>query len=146
MNKLMANSEDIRLVLRPSWAYFTGVYLVGLIVLILGIMAESWIVIVLALLVTPLVVFLVRLSHEFTITTHRIIVRNGLIARNTQELALHHIRAINVRQSIFNRILGIGHIEITSSADERGTITIEGVSSPVSIKEQIWSSMIEKTT
>jgi len=137
-------TEDIQVVLRPSWAYFTGVYSVGLIVVVLGTAADAWGIVVIVLFITPLVAFLLRLRYEYTITNQRIIARCGLIARNTQELALHHIRAINVHQSIADRILGIGRIEITSAADERGVIVIEGISNPVRIKEEIWNSLIEK--
>lgn len=141
----MTVAEDNQIVLRPSWAYFTGVYSVGLIVLVLSVAADAWGVVVIALFVTPLVALLQRFRHEYTITNQRIIARSGIIARNTQELALHHIRAINVHQSIADRILGIGRIEITSAADERGVIVIEGISNPVHIKEEIWDSLIEKT-
>jgi uncharacterized membrane protein YdbT with pleckstrin-like domain len=141
----MTNAENIQAVLHPSWACFTRVYIIGLIVLAVGAAAGSWGIVVIAFLATPLIAFLLRRSHEYTITDQRIIARNGLIARNTQELALNHIRAINVRQSIADRLMGIGHIEITSAADTRGVVIIEGISNPVRIKEEIRDSMIEKT-
>jgi hypothetical protein len=47
-------------------------------------------VIVPDLLFFPLV-YLMRDSHEFTVTSHIIIARDCLIARNTQELAVHQV-------------------------------------------------------
>lgn len=140
----MADSENIQFVLRPSWAYFINVYIVGLIVFAVSAAANSVELMVIAILATPIVAYILRLRHLFTITNQRIIARSGIIARDTQELALHHIRAINVHQNIANRILRIGHIEITSAADERGVIIIEGIGDPVGVKELIWHSLNDK--
>lgn len=54
------------------------------------------------------VVAILRLRYKFTITNDRVIMRVGLIARNTNEILLRHIRAINVRQGIIERLLGVG--------------------------------------
>jgi len=51
-------------------------------------------------------------TSEFAITNKRIIIKTGLISRQTLEMNLSKIEAVNVDQSIFGRILGYGSITI----------------------------------
>lgn len=63
--------------------------------------------------------------------------RAGLIARNTNEMQLRHIRAINVRQGIIERILGIGSIVFISAAESEAAVVFKGISDPYEVKERI---------
>ena len=51
-------------------------------------------------------------SDEFAVTNKRIIVKTGLIARQTLEMNLSKIESVNVDQSIIARIFGYGSIRI----------------------------------
>lgn len=63
--------------------------------------------------------------------------REGLIARNTNEMQLRHIRAINVKQGIIERILGIGTIMFLSSAEGEAAVIFKGIRDPHGVKEMI---------
>ncbi len=78
-----------------------------------------------------------RARYLFTVTRDRIIMRAGLIARNTNEMQLRHIRAINVRQGIIERILGIGSIVFISAAESEAAVVFKGISDPYEVKERI---------
>jgi len=54
-------------------------------------------------------------THEFVITNKRIIIKTGLIRRNTFEMNLKKIESVKVEQSVFERILGYGTIIIIGS-------------------------------
>ena len=53
-----------------------------------------------------------KYTDEFGITNKRVIIKTGLIKRNTFEMNLSKIESINVDQSILGRILGYGTIEV----------------------------------
>lgn len=56
-----------------------------------------------------------KYSDEFAITNRRVIIKTGLISRNTFEMNLSKIESVNVDQSILGRILGYGTIRIVGS-------------------------------
>ena len=84
-----------------------------------------------------LVAAMLRYRYKFTITDEWIIMRVGLIARNTNEMQMNHIRAINIRQGIIERILGIGTIEISSAAGEGVEVKFTGIRDPHGVKERV---------
>ncbi len=56
--------------------------------------------------------FIQQATSEFAITTKRVIIKEGLIARRTLEMNLSKIETVNVDQSIIGRILNYGSITI----------------------------------
>ncbi|MEW6213988.1 MAG: PH domain-containing protein [Nitrospirota bacterium] len=78
-----------------------------------------------------------RFRYLFTVTEDRVMMRAGLIAKNTNEMQLRHIRAINVRQGVIERLLNIGTIEMMSAADTEAKVEFKGVSNPHRLKERI---------
>jgi uncharacterized membrane protein YdbT with pleckstrin-like domain len=63
--------------------------------------------------------------------------RVGLIAKNTNEIQLRHIRALNVKQGVIERILGIGTIEFSSAAGEGAEVMFKGIRDPHGVKGRI---------
>ena len=61
----------------------------------------------------------IRWSSEFVITNRRIIIKTGLIARNTFEMNLSKIESVNVDQSFMGRILGYGSMTIIGTGGTR---------------------------
>ena len=51
-------------------------------------------------------------TREYSVTTRRIIRKVGIISRNTDEMKLEAVETVEIRQGIFQRILGSGHILI----------------------------------
>jgi uncharacterized membrane protein YdbT with pleckstrin-like domain len=54
--------------------------------------------------------FIQKATSEFAITTKRVIIKVGLIARRTLEMNLSKIETVNVDQSVIGRILDYGSI------------------------------------
>lgn len=131
-------SEKLVLQLRPSWLYFLRFYITGLpvtiILLNLGLSGISSL-----FLIMPILTVISRYSNLYTITNHRVVDLSGLIARETAEADLQDIVLINVRQSILDRLLNIGHIEIMSAANcDDADIVLGGVAKPFQVKETLW--------
>jgi len=104
----LMSDETILYQARPSWLYYYALYCIGIIVAALFHQAGDLEAAGLVVLVFAGIVMVFRFRHLFTITSERIIARVGLIARNTNEIQLRHIRAVSVRQGVIERILGSG--------------------------------------
>ena len=63
--------------------------------------------------------FIQQATSEFAITTKRIIIKEGLIARRTLEMNLSKIETVNVDQSIMGRILDYGSITVIGTGGTR---------------------------
>lgn len=61
----------------------------------------------------------------------------GIISRNVHSIRIRDLRNINVRQSILQRILGIGDIEFSSAGGAGIEVTFFGVAEPLTLKEEI---------
>ena len=70
-----------------------------------------------------IIVYLSRLSTRYTLTNERLKVTKGLLSKSVDEIELFRIKDTKVHQSFLNRLVGIGHIDVTSS-DETGMISL----------------------
>ena len=72
------------------------------------------------------------------ITTHRTIDERGIVMRSTSEVLHAHVRNLRITQSIWQRVVGIGDLEIDSAAgDGEADITIRNVPDPDGIKRLV---------
>jgi uncharacterized membrane protein YdbT with pleckstrin-like domain len=81
--------------------------------------------------------YLKTISAKYTVTTERCICKYGLIAVRQNELFIEDIRGASLRQSVFQRILGVGDIAIASAATAGVEIVFKGIASPQSVIDQI---------
>ncbi len=58
-----------------------------------------------------------------------IVLETGLLSKDRTELNISGIRSINVYQSFFNRIFGVGRVEIFTAGDDP-EITVAGIPDP----------------
>jgi uncharacterized membrane protein YdbT with pleckstrin-like domain len=71
-------------------------------------------------LVVPLVAAMIRnATSEFAVTNRRVIVKVGLINRNTLELNLAKVESIGVDQSLLGRMLNYGTIVVVGTGGTR---------------------------
>lgn len=129
---------------RPSWLNYLWLYGLGLIILVFLIaiskqeQKENFLIVgFLCLLITIILSAIFRWRYLFTITDNWVVMREGLIARNTNEMRLNHIRAINVRQGVIERILGIGTVIFLSAAEGEAAVIFKGIRDPHGVKERI---------
>ena len=57
-------------------------------------------------------------GKKFVLTNKRIILKTGIIMRNSKELMLRKCESINVRQSITGRILNYGDVIVSTGEDK----------------------------
>ena len=97
----------------------------------------AWLGVILILVgVVPLLVAVIkRASCEFAVTNKRVIVKTGLIQRDTVELFLHKIESIRVDQSVTGRMLGYGTLAFhgTGGTAER----FHDIAAPLEFRRQV---------
>lgn len=105
----------------------------------------SFIRVIAAVLVLSSLVFLAEryirwVSTHFALTSDRVIYRSGVIAKKGIEIPLESINAIHFSQTIFERILSLGDIQI-DSASVSGVSEFEDIAHPDRVQNEIYLQM-----
>jgi uncharacterized membrane protein YdbT with pleckstrin-like domain len=59
--------------------------------------------------------FVRRATSEFAVTTDRVVVKTGLLSRNTIEIQLSKVESVQVSQDIIGRLLNYGSITVSGT-------------------------------
>lgn len=92
----------------------TGVFLVGLLIAVMAALRA----------------LLFIYSHHYFIGPWGIEANTELVAKDQRRIEYKHIRGVNLRQNIIERLLGIGTLDITTSGVEGSDVQFLGVSNP----------------
>ena len=84
-------------------------------------------------------------TTNFVITTDRLIYRHGVVAKKGMEIPLERINNIASNQSVFERILRVGDLQIESGGED-GRQTISNVSKPFEIQNRIYAEVERSKT
>jgi hypothetical protein len=77
------------------------------------------------------------LGHRLVVTDRRTIFRKGLLSKFTNEILHSHVRNIQINQSVFQRLMHVGSIGISSSGQAGIEIFIRGIPNPYNVKSII---------
>ena len=78
-------------------------------------LGDWWVISAVVLVLVIIRNTVVRRSMRFMITDQRIIVRRGILSRTEQTTALARVQNITVRQTIGQRMLGVGDVEFDTA-------------------------------
>jgi uncharacterized membrane protein YdbT with pleckstrin-like domain len=79
-----------------------------------------------------------KINSEFAVTNKRVILKQGVIKRNANEVVLSKAEGMNIDQGIFGRMLGFGAIVVTSGgASNKYRLIKEPLQFRKEINEQI---------
>ncbi|OWT33337.1 hypothetical protein BGI41_02915 [Methanobrevibacter sp. 87.7] len=96
--------------------------------------------IVFLILIWIIVKLLKWYSVNYIITNKRIISKSGIIRQNKSYMSFHNIQDINVSQSLIQRLLGVGTIEIMSAYDN-SDVSLKYIHYPKDVEEIIFNGM-----
>ncbi|MBI3575786.1 MAG: PH domain-containing protein [Gammaproteobacteria bacterium] len=101
--------------------------------------------IVLALIGVPMLVLVAMIVYRyhvwtFTIRGDTIESCRGIIGRDVQSIRVQDLRNVNVRQTIWQRLLGVGDVEFSSAGGAGVEVTFYGVTDPLSVKNRVMRS------
>lgn len=77
-------------------------------------------------------------SSRLTVKENDILYEQGLLSKNRAEFSIRGIRTVRVYQSFFNRIFGVGSIQIYTAGD-KPEIEAKGMPDPNRVRELIKS-------
>ena len=122
----------------PSWRSILGYYIKGLLASIV-VGAIAWVAngaglgIGCGLLVFALVLvagFLRRFATVYTITTKRLRIKRGIIARHVQQTDIDRVQNVNTNQSVFERVLQVGTVDFDTAGTGDSDFKFAGVEDP----------------
>lgn len=153
-SKLLNDTEEVVLDLRPHWWYMAkptaallGATILGIVLLradISGGFGDVLKYAVIALIVGCLVWFGARYvkwaNTNFVVTTDRLIYRVGVIAKQGIEIPLERVNTVFFNQTILERMIGAGDLSIESGG-ETGKQTFSDIRKPSLVQNEIYRQM-----
>jgi len=72
---------------------------------------------------------------NYTLTNQRLIIKMGILVRNTDEIELYRVKDLKSNASILNRLAGIGSILITTTEVQGGIFALDNIRQPEEVRE-----------
>ena len=147
--RLLNDGEEVALDLRPHWWYFSKHIFSGVPLLVLLVLAFSvdntilwWFWAALALVWAGWLglQYMNWTFTHFVVTNSRVIFRTGVLAKHGVEIPMDRISNINFNQSIWERVIGAGDLEI-ESAGRDGQTKFDDVWHPDAVQQELYRSM-----
>jgi uncharacterized membrane protein YdbT with pleckstrin-like domain len=122
----------------PSWRavlsfYITGVVVVAVVVAIAALVSGTVLAIVLgavALAIMVLVGLVKRQATRYVITSERLHIRHGILAKKTQETRVQRVQNVNTEQSFVQRVLQVGTVDFDTAGTDDSEFRFVGVANP----------------
>lgn len=131
----------------PSWRATLGFYILGVVaVAIIAFVTKlatdtgTGVLVGIVLLALMLAVgWLRRMTTRYTITTQRLYVRRGIIARHIDQTRIERVQDVSTNESVLERVLRIGNVDFdTAGGDHREDMfQFRGVSNPDEIVAKV---------
>ncbi len=150
--KLLNTGERLVVDIHPHWWYFAkqAAALVVSIALLIFVRTKDWDVPTLLMAGVTVVVllwfvgrYLKWMTTNFVVTSHRVVFREGVIAKKGIEIPLDRVNTIFFSQGILERVLGTGDLSI-ESAGERGTQSFSDIRRPSKVQNEIYRLIEEE--
>jgi uncharacterized membrane protein YdbT with pleckstrin-like domain len=130
--------EDVVFEGHPSWRstllfYFWGAVIVAVIAILVALLASTALAIVLAVAGFALVIavgLLRRMAISYVITSERLHIRRGVLAKRTQETRIQRVQNVNTQQTLMQRILRIGTVDFDTAGTDDSEFRFIGVADP----------------
>ena len=129
----------------PSWSQFTWLYFLSLLSGLRGWLflrfgvsgGEAWLAGAAILLVCAAIL---RHWAQYSLTSQRVIVRNGYTGREIQTMAISDIHEVTITEGLLAQFMGIGTLVLQSMSEDR-LLSLRGISDPEVIKARIEALM-----
>ena len=89
------------------------------------------------LVVPPVIAWLKRASVVLRIYPGRLTIERGLFSKSFREFLARDIRSVDIDQSFLARVIGIGHLSISTAATVDAAEQLQGIPDPHGIRDLI---------
>jgi uncharacterized membrane protein YdbT with pleckstrin-like domain len=139
-------SEEERVIWtgRPSWRGRMAIVVPGALLAIAFLVIAIWAglatgtaLIITAVIAVVVVVWtlLETIRWKYTITNRRVFVRHGLVSVNEQTARLERVQDVTLRQTLFDRLFGVGKLDIDTAGSEGGALEFKALAQPTQVRE-----------
>ena len=80
---------------------------------------------------------LARAGGEYRVHSESIEVESGIVSRRIDNLQLFRVRDLNLNQSLFGRLVGVGDVTVTSTDKSTPHLVLEGIDDPRAVYEKL---------
>jgi uncharacterized membrane protein YdbT with pleckstrin-like domain len=130
--------EEILFEGHPSWRATMGFYLAGLVVVAVAsaiavVAFSTAVAVAVAVVAIALVVavgLLKRIGTRYMVTTQRLHIRRGILARRVQQTRLERVQNVNTEQSFLERILQVGTVDFDTAGTDDSDFVFRGIANP----------------
>jgi len=85
-----------------------------------------------------------RRRVTYTITTERLAIESGLLARQLHETQLERVQNVSFRQSLLERLLGVGTVDFDTAAGAKFSFSFAGVRNPREVVRVVSAALRER--
>jgi uncharacterized membrane protein YdbT with pleckstrin-like domain len=125
----------------PSWRavlqfYVAGVVIAAIVAVIAALVSGAAVAVLAGLVVLALVIlvgFLKRIGTRYVITTERLHIRRGILAKKTQETRIQRVQNVNTEQSLFARVMQVGTVDFDTAGTDDSEFRFVGVAAPAKV-------------
>lgn len=118
---------------RPTWRAYIGFYLkYGALALVIGVVVEvlrdtswngaprgwAWGITAILLLLVAIVGAIRKFQTQYTVTSERIHIRQGIISRRDHSTTHARVQNVNSTQGILDRVLGTGDVDFDTAGSD----------------------------
>ena len=79
--------------------------------------------------------YIEKWTTERALTNKRLVIKRGLISRQTEEISFNRIEEVNLNQSILQRLLGSGNIRVTGTGS--GEVVMKNIDDPLAVQKKL---------
>jgi uncharacterized membrane protein YdbT with pleckstrin-like domain len=153
-SRLLNDGETVALDLRPHWWYFAKHIAASLVLIVLLVLIfqyhgtahdvsfELWGLLALVWAGWLVLRYFNWTFTHFVVTSSRVIFRTGVLAKHGVEIPMDRINNINFHQSMWERVIGAGDLEI-ESAGRDGQSKFNDVWHPDAVQQELYKVMEE---
>jgi uncharacterized membrane protein YdbT with pleckstrin-like domain len=122
----------------PVWRSILGFYVMGIlaalvIAVVVGLFTGSgtavavWIA---GIVVVVLAGLVKRIGTRYVITSQRLHIKRGILARRVQQTRIERVQNVNTHQSLVDRLLRVGSVDFDTAGTDDSDFVFSGVSRP----------------
>jgi uncharacterized membrane protein YdbT with pleckstrin-like domain len=125
----------------PSWRavltfYVSGIVIVAVAAAIGALVSGAGLGIGLGAVVLALVIvvgLIKRQATRYVITSERLHIRHGILAKKTQETRIQRVQNVNTEQSFIQRLLQVGTVDFDTAGTDDSEFRFVGVANPAEV-------------
>jgi uncharacterized membrane protein YdbT with pleckstrin-like domain len=130
--------EEIVFEGHPSWRGVLSFYVYGILAsvivgIVVGLIAGSVpgsIVAVVGIVAVVLGGLVKRIATHYVVTTQRLRIRRGILAKKVQQTRLDRVQNVNTDQRFIDRVLRVGTVDFDTAGTDDSDFTFRGIANP----------------